>query len=167
MRPLLYHQLIPRVTRSDLTGNADHPTIAAMRKFGGAILLVLLAAAGGCGLFYQTASEYRAHQMENHLQLGMGMPEVHQMWGEPDIRKFVDAHTEVWSYAKHANSNDVTSTVLYTSAKEGDQGSFVDLKFLDGKLIAWNEATHTMPKKEGGGIGMGLGGAPQGGTVHY
>jgi hypothetical protein len=138
-----------------------------MRKFVGVILLLLPTTLGGCGLFYQAASGYRANQLEKHLQAGMGMPEVHQTWGEPDIRNFVDAHTEVWSYAKHANSNDPTAAVLYTSAKAGDQGSFVDLKFIDGKLIAWNEATHTMPAKESGGIGLGLGGAPQTGTVHY
>ena len=138
-----------------------------MRKFVHAILLLMVITAGGCGLFYQAASGYRANQMEKRLQPGMMMPEVHQMWGEPDIRNFVDAHTEVWSYAKHANNRDVTAAMLYTSAKEGDQGSFVDLKFIDGKLIAWDEATHTMPAKESGGIGLGLGGAPQSGTVHY
>jgi len=138
-----------------------------MRKLANAIVLLLLTMPSGCGLFYQAASGYRANQMEKRLQPGMMMPEVHQTWGEPDIRNFVDAHTEVWSYAKHANSNDATAAVLYTSAKEGDQGSFVDLKFVDGKLIAWNEATHTMPKKEGSGLGLGLGGAPQSGTVHY
>jgi hypothetical protein len=131
------------------------------------MLWFLLTTTGGCGLFYQAASGYRANQMEKRLQPGMTMPEVHQMWGEPDIRNFVDAKTEVWSYAKHANNSDVTAAVLYTSAKEGDQGSFVDLKFIDGKLIAWNEATHTMPPKESGGLGMGFGGAPQSGTVHY
>jgi len=141
-----------------------------MQKFVGTILLLMLASAAGCGLFYQAASEYRADRMEKNLQPGMMMPDVHQKWGEPDIRNYVDAHTEVWSYAKHANNRDVTAAVLYTSAKEGDQGSFVDLKFVDGKLIGWNEATHTMPKKEGTGLGFGVGGAPQGGqagSVHY
>jgi len=105
--------------------------------------------------------------MENTLKPGMTSLEVHRAFGEPDIRNYVNDRTAIWSYAKHANSNDATAAVLYTSAKEGDQGSFVDLKFVDGKLIAWNEATHTMPKKEGSGLGLGLGGAPQSGTVHY
>ena len=142
-----------------------------MRNFAGAVLMlligVLISGPSGCGLFYQTASGYRAHKMETTLKPGMTMPEVHQMFGEPDIRNFVNQRSEIWSYAKHANSGDVTASVLYTSAKEGDSGSFVDLKFDDGKLQSWNEATHTMPKKEGAGFSAGLGGAPPGGSVHY
>jgi outer membrane protein assembly factor BamE (lipoprotein component of BamABCDE complex) len=129
--------------------------------------MLLLTTAAGCGLFYQAASGYKVNSMENNLKPGMTMPEVHKMGGEPDIRDFVDQHIEVWSYAKHANSEDVTATILYTSAKEGDKGSFLDLKFNDGKLVSWNEATHTMPKKEGSSFSAGFGGAPQGGTVHY
>jgi hypothetical protein len=138
-----------------------------MQKIASGVLMLLLLGSGGCGLFYQAASAYRADKMEKTLQPGMAMPTVHQMWGEPDIRKFVDARTEVWSYAKHANTGDVTAAVLYTSAKEGDQGSFVDLKFVDGKLVSWNETSHTMPKKEGAGFSAGFGGAPASGTVHY
>jgi outer membrane protein assembly factor BamE (lipoprotein component of BamABCDE complex) len=138
-----------------------------MRKCASAMLILLLTLAAGCGLFYQAASGYRANQMEKTLKPGMTSLEVHKMWGEPDIRNYVDQHTAIWSYAKHANSGDVTAAVLYTSAKEGDQGSFLDLKFDDGKLVSWNEATHMMPKKEGSGFNAGLGGSPQGGTVHY
>jgi outer membrane protein assembly factor BamE (lipoprotein component of BamABCDE complex) len=138
-----------------------------MRRFAGAMLTVLLTFAAGCGLFYQAASGYRANQMEKTLNPGMTSLDVHQTWGEPDIRNYVDQHTEIWSYAKHANSGDVTAAVLYTSAKQGDKGSFLDLKFDDGKLVSWNEATHTMPAKEGSGFSAGIGGASQGGTVHY
>jgi len=138
-----------------------------MRKIASGVLMLLLLGSSGCGLFYQAGSEYRANKMEKTLQPGMGMADVHKMWGEPDIRKFVDSRSELWSYAKHANSSDVTAALLYTSAKEGDQGSFVDLKFVDGKLISWNETQHTMPKKEGPGFSAGFGGAPPGGTVHY
>jgi hypothetical protein len=138
-----------------------------MRKFASAALILLLTFPAGCGLVYQASSGYRANRMEQTLKAGMGMPEVHQMWGEPDIRNYVDQRTEIWSYAKHANTGDVTAAILYTSAKEGDKGSFLDLKFDDGKLVSWNEATHTMPAKQGGGFSAGFGGAPQGGTVHY
>jgi hypothetical protein len=138
-----------------------------MRKFASIALLLLPIFAAGCGLVYQATSEYRASKMEKTLKPGMTSLEVHQMWGEPDIRNYVDQKTAIWSYAKHANSSDVTATVLYTSAKEGDQGSFLDLRFDDGKLTSWNEATHTMPKKEGSGFSAGFGGAPPGGSVHY
>jgi hypothetical protein len=138
-----------------------------MRKFACALLISFLVGTTGCGLFYQAASGYRANRMQKTLQAGMTMPEVHKMFGEPDIRNYVNQSTEIWSYAKHANNEDVTAALLYTSAKEGDKGSFVDLKFDDGKLVSWNEATHTMPKKESGGFSAGLGGAPSGGSVHY
>jgi hypothetical protein len=138
-----------------------------MRKFRACALLLLVMLPAGCGLFYQAASGYRANKMEKTLKTGMSSPEVHQTWGEPDIRNYVDQKTEIWSYAKHANSSDVTAAVLYTSAKEGDKGSFLDLKFDDGKLVSWSEATHTMPAKEGAGFSAGLGGASQQGSVHY
>ena len=138
-----------------------------MRKFASAALILLLIFPAGCGLFYQAASGYRANKMENTLKPGMTSLEVHQKFGEPDIRNYVNDHTAIWSYAKHANTGDVTAAVLYTSAKEGDQGSFLDLRFDDGKLVSWNEATHTMPAKEGSGFSAGLGGAPPGGSVHY
>jgi hypothetical protein len=138
-----------------------------MRKFASIALTLLFSMIAGCGLFYQAASGYRVNKMENTLKPGMSSLEVHQMWGEPDIRNYASQHSEIWSYAKHANSNDVAAAALYTSAKEGDQGSFLDLKFDDGKLASWNEATHTMPKKEGAGFSAGFGGSPQGGTYHY
>jgi hypothetical protein len=138
-----------------------------MRKFAVAALIVLLAFPGGCGLFYQAASGYRANKMENTLKPGMTSLEVHQKFGEPDIRNYVNDRTAIWSYAKHANNTDVVAATLYTSAKEGDKGSFLDLKFDDGKLVSWDETTHTMPAKQGGGFSAGFGGAPQGGSVHY
>jgi len=138
-----------------------------MRKFASAVLMVLLAFPGGCGLFYQAGSGYKVNKMENTLKPGMTSLEVHRAFGEPDIRNYVNDRTAIWSYAKHANTGDVTAAVLYTSAKEGDTGSFLDLKFDDGKLVSWNEATHTMPKKEGASFSAGMGGASQSGTVHY
>lgn len=135
-----------------------------MRKFP---LMMFLATLAGCGLFYQAASGYRVNKMENSLKPGMSSLEVHQMYGEPDIRNNVDEKTSIWSYAKHANTNDVTAAALYTSAKEGDTGSFLDLRFNNGQLVSWSEATHTMPKKEGAGFSAGVGGASSGGTYHY
>jgi len=128
---------------------------------------MFLATLAGCGLFYQAASGYRVNKMENSLKPGMSSLEVHQMYGEPDIRNNVDEKTSIWSYAKHANTNDVTAAALYTSAKEGDTGSFLDLRFNNGQLVSWSEATHTMPKKEGAGFSAGVGGASSGGTYHY
>jgi hypothetical protein len=138
-----------------------------MRKaYRSAIVLAMVMLAAGCGLVYQVASGRRASKMEETLTVGMTSPEVHQLWGEPDIREY-GPKTEVWSYAMHANSDDATAYLLYTSAKEGDPGSFLDLKFEDGKLVSWNEAEHTMPKKEGNGFSAGFGGSPSSGTVHY
>lgn len=138
-----------------------------MRKFASAALVLLLTLAMGCGLAYQAASTYRADKMERDLKPGMSSLEVHQLYGEPDIRNYVNDRTAIWSYAKHANTGYVTAQMLYTSAKEGDKGSFLDLKFDDGKLVSWNVAPHTMPAKEGSGFSAGLGGASQAGSVHY
>ena len=44
---------------------------------------------------------------------------------------------------------------------------FEKFKFDDGKLVSWNEATHTMPAKQGSGFSAGLGGAAPEGSVHY
>jgi hypothetical protein len=138
-----------------------------MRTVGVSAVVLALLLFAGCGVVYQAASGYRANKMEKSLQAGLTMPEVHQVWGEPDIRTYVDPHNEVWSYAKHANTDDYTATLLYTSAKEGDSGTFVDLKFSDGKLVSWDEGQHTMPAKEGAGFSAGLSGASPGGTAHY
>ncbi len=138
-----------------------------MRKFASAALIVMLAFPAGCGLFYQAASGYRASKMEKSLKPGMTSLEVHQQFGEPDIRNYVNEKTAIWSYAKHANSSDVVAETLYTSAKQGDKGDFLDLKFDDGKLVSWNEATHTMPAKLGGGFSAGFGGASPQGSAHY
>ena len=48
--------------------------------------------------------------------------------GHPQLRR--PDGTEVWSYAKHAQQQRITAALLYTSAKEGDQGTFLDLKFV-------------------------------------
>jgi lipopolysaccharide export LptBFGC system permease protein LptF len=104
--------------------------------------------AAGCGLSYQAASEYRTNKMERELKSGDTMAQVQKKFGEPDIEDRPDGRTEIWSYAKHANSNDVAAEILYTSAKEGDQGTFEDLKFTDGSLVSWGESQHTMPAKE-------------------
>jgi hypothetical protein len=138
-----------------------------MRKFASAALIVLLSFPAGCGLFYQAGSGYKVNKMENTLKPGMTSLAVHQTYGEPDIRNYVNDRTEIWSYAKHANSSDATAAVLYTSAKPGDKGSFLDLKFDDGKLVTWDEATHTMPAKIGSGFSAGIGGGAPGGSVHY
>jgi outer membrane protein assembly factor BamE (lipoprotein component of BamABCDE complex) len=127
-------------------------------------LFVMMIAVSGCGLAYQAASEHRAAKMDAQLQPGMTPAQVAKQFGEPDIEEKSNDTTEIWSYAKHANSNDVTAELLYTSAKEGDAGTFEDLKFVDGKLASWTEAQHTMATKERSeitttiGYGRGVGG---------
>lgn len=130
----------------------------------GVVIFAVMTSLTGCGLAYQAASEHRASKMQEELQTGLTMAQVHQMFGEPDIEEKPDDTTEIWSYAKHANRNDVTAELLYTSAKEGDAGTFEDLKFVDGKLASWAEAQHTMAPKERSeitttiGYGRGIGG---------
>lgn len=120
-------------------------------------VVALLVALGGCGVAYQASTEVRASRMQRDLKVGESKVDVHDKWGEPDIRQDTDQDTEIWSYAKRSNTNDVAATILYTNTKEGDSGEFVDLTFVDGKLTAWKEATHTMPSKTGGpGLSFGV-----------
>jgi hypothetical protein len=114
--------------------------------------VLLMTGLAGCGIAYQAASGYRADKMAKELKPGMTMSEVHQAFGEPDIRAYPDDNTEIWSYAKHANTDDAAAAVLYTSAKEGDQGTFEDLKFVNGQLVSIGVGQHTMPVKAGSGL---------------
>ncbi len=145
----------------------------AAKVFAPMLLAPLLAiAASGCGLFYQAGTRIKAQHMANSLSVGESMVDIHKSWGEPDIRQYPTSDTEIWSYAYKPNSNDVMAALVYTSAKEGDKGTFVDLKFVDGRLVSWSEAEHTMPPKEGAAYSYGFGGlggqtnSPSGGT-HY
>jgi hypothetical protein len=128
-----------------------------------AILVGAMIFAAGCGLPYQAASAYRANEMERYLKSGDTMAQVQRKFGEPDIEERPDDRTEIWSYAKHANSNDVAAEILYTSAKAGDKGTFEDLKFTDGSLVSWGESQHTMPFKERSGLTTTLGYGGHGG----
>jgi hypothetical protein len=111
----------------------------------------------GCGAAYQASTEIRSHRMTESLKAGQTMPEVRQEYGQPDIIADQDQDTEVWSYAKRPNTNDVAATLLYTQAKEGDSGEFLDLRFVNGKLVSWSEQQHTMPaKRQNFGIGFGV-----------
>ena len=125
--------------------------------------------AAGCGLAYQAAAEHRATKMEEQLQPGMTPGQVAKQFGQPDIEEKPNDSTEIWSYAKHANSGDVTAEMLYTSAKAGDKGTFEDLKFTDGKLVSWSEGQHTMEEKERGEftttLSYGRGGGRHSGTA--
>jgi hypothetical protein len=126
--------------------------------------LIVLAGAfvlGGCGLVYQAGARVKTSRMADQLKAGETSLQVHNKWGEPDLRKNVGENSEVWSYARRANSNDITATLLYTSTKAGDEGKFLDLTFVGGKLVSWAEAEHTMPAKQGSGFtyGFGPGGA--------
>ncbi len=119
-------------------------------------LCFLLCTAAGCGAAYQASTHIRAHRMMDSLKPGQTMPEVRQQFGQPDIIADQDQNTETWSYASRPNSNDIAATLLYTAAKEGDTGQFIDLKFVDGKLVSWSKQEHTMPaKRQSFGIGFG------------
>jgi hypothetical protein len=140
-----------------------------------AVMSVTLASASaGCGLAYQAGTRIKATRMSDSLQVGQTSPEVHRSWGEPDLRTYLPGETEVWSYPYKPNSNDITAALLYTSSKDGDKGTFLDLKFVGGKLVSWQEAEHTVPARGHTGISMGIGGGPIGsgtdtqpGAVHY
>jgi hypothetical protein len=125
-------------------------------------VLAVLVAVSGCGLAYDASTHARAIHMNYSLKAGESSLAVHQNWGEPDIRQYIGRDEQVWSYAVQPNSNDVAAILLYTSVKPGDNGSFLDLKFIDGKLVSWNKAEHTMPAKQGAGFSFGVG--PGGGV---
>jgi hypothetical protein len=132
----------------------------AMPMLGSNTLLTLSILAitmSGCGLAYDASTHVRASRMVRSLKSGQSSLEVHQDWGEPDMRRYVGRTQQVWSYAIRPNSNDVAATLLYTSVKPGDNGSFLDLKFIDGKLVSWNKAEHTVPSKQGAGFNFGVG----------
>lgn len=129
-----------------------------LRRLAVAAVLGIALAVGsaGCGVAYQAGTIYRAHSMKNSLKVGESSLAVHKQWGEPDIRRDIGGDSEVWSYAARANTNDVAAALFYSSAKEGDKGKFLDLKFVDGKLKSWKEAEHTMPSKQSTGLSYSL-----------
>jgi hypothetical protein len=136
--------------------------------------VALIFTFAGCGLFYQAGTRIKATRMSDTLQVGQTSPQIHHSWGEPDIRTYLPGQTEVWSYPYKPNSNDVTAALLYTSSKDGDKGTFLDLKFVGGKLVSWQEAEHTLPPKGHTGFGLGINQGPIGngteiqpGAVHY
>jgi len=116
-----------------------------------------LALTSGCGLAYQAGSRVKTDHMKDTLKTGETTLEIHQNWGEPDLRIDNGKDSEIWSYAERANSKDLAATVFYTSAKQGDEGKFLDLKFIDGKLVSWQETERTMPAKRASGFNWGLG----------
>ncbi len=121
------------------------------------LICILAWTAAGCGAAYQASTEIRSHRMMDSLKPGQTMPEVRHDYGQPDIITDQDQRTEIWSYASRPNSNDIAATLLYTAAKEGDSGQFLDLKFVDGKLVSWSKQEHTMPaKRQSFGFGFGM-----------
>jgi len=94
--------------------------------------------------------------MSGEIKAGDSMVDIHNQFGEPSLRTYTNDTTEIWSYADKPNSNDIAAALLYTSTKEGDKGTFLDLKFVDGKLVSWAEAEHTMPAKARSGFGAGI-----------
>jgi hypothetical protein len=126
------------------------------------VLAIFAAPFSACGLAYDASTHVRASHMMRSLKPGESSLAVHQNWGEPDLRQYFGGKEQVWSYAIQPNSNDVPAIVLYTSVKPGDNASFLDLKFIDGKLVSWSKAEHTMPAKQGAGFNFGVG--PGGGV---
>ncbi|HTR62230.1 MAG TPA: hypothetical protein VMH37_11045 [Candidatus Binataceae bacterium] len=153
---------------------ATHRILAMPRFTNRSFLLALAFIATGCGLFYQAGSRVKASRISNDIKPGESMVDIHNQFGEPSLRTYTNDTTEVWSYADKPNSNDIAAALLYTSTKEGDKGTFLDLKFVDGKLVSWTEAEHTMPPKERSGFGAGINapgisgvGATSNATSHY
>ncbi|MGO9602096.1 MAG: hypothetical protein ACLQAT_01590 [Candidatus Binataceae bacterium] len=122
--------------------------------------VLILFTASGCGVFYQAGMRIKTSRMSDELKTGESMSQIHTQFGEPDLHEYPNDTTEIWSYVYKPNSNDVTAALLYTSTKEGDQGTFLDLKFVNGTLVSWAEAQHTMPTKQRSGFGAGMGGPP-------
>jgi hypothetical protein len=121
-----------------------------------------------CGVIYDASAKVHANRIEASLKPGETMHEIHGQWGEPDLRTSVDQNTDIWSYVSTPNSNDIVAQALYTSTKPGDSDKFLDLKFVDGKLVSWKTAEHVMPAKKGAGFSYGFGGG--GGNspvIHY
>ena len=121
------------------------------------VLTGCLVSICGCGLAYQAGSRIKTSHMKDQLKPGETVLEIHKAWGEPDLRKDLGANTELWSYARRPNSNDLAATIFYTSTKSGDEGKFLDLKFIDGVLVSWSESERTMPAKQGAGFSYGFG----------
>jgi len=144
--------LTPFVLISTIRGAMQ---VAKLQVFSAAVLFAV--ALSGCGLAYDASTHARASHMLRALKPGESSLQVHQNWGEPDIRQYIGSDKQVWSYAIQPNSNDVPAAVFYTSVKPGDNGSFLDLKFIDGRLVSWVKAEHTVPPKQGGGFNLGVG----------
>lgn len=121
-----------------------------------ALICLLACVAAGCGAAYQASTQIRSHRMLDSLKAGQTIPEVRQDWGQPDIITDHGPNAETWSYASRPNTNDIAATLLYTAAKEGDTGEFLDLRFVNGKLVSWSKEQHTMAsKRQNFGIGFG------------
>src|ERR1700730_14878899 len=114
-------------------------------RFSALAVISMALILGGCGLAYQAGTRIKATRMSDSLQVGQSSPQVHHSWGEPDIRTYLPGETEVWSYPYKPNSNDVTAALLYTSSKDGDKGTFLDLKFVGGKLVSLQAPGHKHP----------------------
>jgi hypothetical protein len=136
-------------------------TILRMRDrlimIAGAVSMVCTMSMGGCGLAYQAGARIKTGHMLDRLQQGESMAQVRKEWGEPDLRQDLGAKAQRWSYARRPNSNDLAATIFYTSTKSGDESKFLDLKFIDGKLVSWSESEHMMPAKQGAGFSYGFG----------
>jgi len=126
-------------------------------KVAGVVIVGWWFSMSGCGLAYEAGSEIKTNHMEDQLKVGETPNQVHQDWGEPDVRKDLGGNSELWSYARRPNSNDMAATIFYTSTKSGDESKFLDLKFENGRLVSWAVNEHAMPAKKGAGFSYGFG----------
>src|SRR5258708_19439444 len=118
-------------------------TIHAMiaRYTGIALTAIAISAGAGCGIFYQAGREARTVHMRGSLKAGETPLQVHNDWGEPEMRSSA-SEAEIWSYAERANTNDIAATLFYTSAKPGDYAKFLDLNIVAAKLASCTKTNH-------------------------
>lgn len=122
------------------------------------ICALLVSTLTGCGVLYGVGSHVKVSRMRDSLRPGLSTVDVAARWGDPDLVTNEGPTSQVWSYADQPNRDDPVAYVFYTSTREGDSGRFLDLKFVDGRLVSWQEAEHTMPSKEWPGFTIGIGG---------
>jgi len=156
-----------------IVGLTRIPSVRTISRFSLVAGAVALLGFAGCGVAYQAGTRIKASHMADSIQVGESSSEIHARFGEPTIRDYQRDGDEVWSYPYKPNSNDIVAGLLYTSTKEGDKGTFLDLKFVGGKLVSWQEVEHTTPAKQRTGFGVGIGGGGimggpgSSGTSHY
>jgi len=108
------------------------------------------------GLPGRIANQDEPH--EDQLKPGETTLQVHKEWGEPDLRK--DLGAEFGAMELRPGARTATTWRRRSSTPRpspANEGKFLDLKFIEGKLVSWSESERTMPAKQGAGFSYGLG----------